>query len=122
MVARRKVLLAQSEIINDKINTRNEQDIQVKDDSILFPYDIVDSPWTMNNGQVTLNKYYRNEVSTKVFSISEEDVKTYTSEAERKSADPNIKRNKTMRRRDSNISGDSCEEGEEIKSPDLQRR
>ena len=83
LIAKRKVLLAQSEVINDKINNRNEHDIQVKDDSILYPYDIMDSSWTLNDGQLTLNKYFRNEVATKVFSIYEKDIRVYSSEEDK---------------------------------------
>ena len=71
LVSTRKVLLAQSEIIYDKINHRNEHNIQVRDDSILFPYDIIDLYWTLNDGQLALNKYFRNEISTKIFSIDQ---------------------------------------------------
>lgn len=78
------MLLAQSEVINNSApkDYRSEQEIQVKDDSILFPFDIIDSYWTLDQGQLALNKYYRNDITTKVFSLNEKDVKEIKSEEE----------------------------------------
>lgn len=80
MISRRKILLAESEVINDKLNNRNEVDIIVKNNSILIPSDISDSSWTINKGQITCNKYNRNDNSTKVFSINEQDVRIISCE------------------------------------------
>jgi hypothetical protein len=84
LIARRQVLLSQAEVINDRINNRNEHDIIVKNDSVLFPHDIVDTYWTMNDGQLALNKYFRNDISTKVFSIFEKDEDVIHPEIEQK--------------------------------------
>jgi len=105
MLARRKILLAQAEVINEKMNNRNEQDLSVKDDSTLFPSDINDSYWTLDRGQVTLNKYFRNEIHTRVFSLDEDDVKVLVTE------DFTIKP----------CSDESDEDANELKSPDLKR-
>ena len=116
----KKILLAQSEIINDKLNNRNEQDIQVKDDSILFPGDICENFWTLNKDQLALNKYYRNTINTKVFSINEEDISVIFSEFEQEEF---LKKSKeAIKKKDVQhlFSDDSCEE-DELRSPDLKR-
>ena len=130
LISQRKVLLAQSEVINDKINNRNEHDIQVKDDSILFPYDIIDLYWTLNDGQLALNKYFRNEVDTKIFSIYEEDEKQIHSEQEKEEVKRKERakkkpksKNKMFYKRKESEQGvfSSSDEDIEVKSPSLKR-
>jgi hypothetical protein len=121
LISQRKVLLAQSEVINDKINTRNEHDIQVKDDSLLFPYDITDMYWTMNNGQLTLNKYFRNEINTKVFSIYEKDEAPILSEEKHVEEKKKSKNWDTPQEEPGNLFDSDESDEEAIKSPSLKR-
>ena len=119
MISRRKTLLAESEVINDKLNNRNEVDIIVKNNSILIPNDIADSSWTINKGQVTWNKYNRNDYSTKVFSIYDQDVRIISWEGN-KEEPSEVSEAKIAKIRNNELS-DNSDSDEDIKSPDLKR-
>ena len=119
MISRRKILLAESEVITDKLNNRNELDITVKNNSILIPSDIADSSWTINKDQVTWNKYNRNEVATKVFSINEQDIRIISWE-ESKDDLTEIRESKFSKAKIDELSDHSYTD-EEIKSPNLKR-
>lgn len=68
---RRKTILAQSEIISDiSLKNLKNNDITTKENSLIFPQNVGNSIWTINETQVTLYS----EQGIKVFSKNPEDV------------------------------------------------
>jgi hypothetical protein len=89
----------------------------------------MDSGWTINNGQLALNKYFRNELDTKIFSIYEKDVKVYFAEKEEGKEDESTQikpmapsRVNLKRPKPSGLFGESDSDiDENVQSPNLRR-
>ena len=87
VVVRNKTLLAQAEVVSDisSKNLKNNVEIITKEDSLIFPWHVSQSIWTMDSKQVAL--YSENGIE--VFSKNPNDVHVLGEKAKRQKQAPN---------------------------------
>ena len=75
LVKRRSILIAETEIVAENPTKKNEVDIVVKQDSILYPTNITSGKWTLSGKQLSFHNLVADNGYIKVFSIRDKDLK-----------------------------------------------
>eukprot|EP00347_Sterkiella_histriomuscorum_P020695 403336831 len=70
---KRSVLLGESEIVSENQSKKNEVDIVVKQDSVLYPTNVQAGKWTINQDQITYHNLVADNGYVNVFSLKQED-------------------------------------------------
>ncbi|CDW79829.1 hect domain and rcc1-like domain-containing protein [Stylonychia lemnae] len=72
---KRSIMIGESEIISENQSKKNEIDLVVKHDSILYPTNLTAGRWTISKDQITYHNLSPDSGYVNIFSLKSEDVK-----------------------------------------------
>ena len=84
MIKKRSVLLCESEVVSENQTKKNETDIVVKADSVLYPTNITTGKWTINKTHISYHNMLQDNGYVKIFSTKEEDIRVINLKEEAK--------------------------------------
>lgn len=74
LLKKRSILLGESEILSENQSKKNEVDLVVKPDSVLYPTNITTGKWTISGDCISYHNLTIDNGYIKVFSTREEDL------------------------------------------------
>lgn len=82
LMKKRSILLGESEILTETLTKKNETDVCVKPDSILYPTNITSGKWTISKDNITYHNLVPDNGYVKIFSTKDEDLKVINQKLE----------------------------------------
>lgn len=70
---KRSIMIGESEVLSENQSKKNEVDIVVKQDSVLYPTNISTGKWTIVKDQITYHNLVTDNGYVNIFSLKKED-------------------------------------------------